>query len=416
MVEGWPEVVAAAVTLRRDLHRRPELAWTEHGTAAAIRDQLDRSGISWRACAETGTVATLAPDAPGRHIALRADIDAMPVREETGLAWSSEFDGVMHACGHDGHMAALFAAAWWIQANEAALPGPVTLLFQPAEEGGHGARRMIEDRALDDVVRPAAPADGATPRPVEAVFGWHNWPAIPHGQAVCPDGPVMSANGTFEIKVVGQGGHASQPESTRDPVLAAAAITVALQQIVARRLPPNQAAVVAVTSIMAPSGQTVTPDHALLSGSIRVGDTVQRDQVFDLITEIAVDTARSCGVEAVTVTVTRYGATVNHPVAAAEMRDALQATLGPDWHSAGTRVPVMASEDFSYYLERVPGAFALIGADDGHGHHHPCHSARYDFNDGLIPQAARVFARIAGVPVPEDAGGIVDPVTIEDAS
>lgn len=396
MPGGFPALVDAAVDLRRALHRRPELTWAETATAATIRTHLDRSGIEWRACADTGTVAILAPDAPGRHVALRADMDAMPVHEATGADWSSEHDGVMHACGHDGHMAALFAATWWLQQVEDQLPGPVTLLFQPAEEGGHGARRMIEDGALEGRP-PAGPG-----RPVDVIFGWHNWPAIPYGRAVCPDGAVMSANGTFQIEVVGEGGHASQPELTRDPVLAAAAITVALQQLVARRLPPQQAAVVAVTFIEAVSAETVTPDRAVLGGSIRVGDTVQRDVVFDLIAEVADATARAHGVKAVTTPRPRYGATVNHPVPAAEMREAFGIELGADWADAGINVPVMASEDFSYYLAEVPGAFALVGADDGQGHHEPCHSARYDFNDALIEHVARVYARLAGVPVGTD--------------
>lgn len=395
MTRGFTAIVDDAVALRHALHRRPELTWAEEATAEAVRARLDDAGIAWRPCAGTGTVATLAPDAPGRHVALRADMDAMPVVEATGAAWTSEVDGVMHACGHDGHMATLFAAAWWLKAHEDDLPGPVTLLFQPAEEGGHGAREMIADGALDG----HAPGPG---RPVDVVFGWHNWPAIPYGHAVCPDGAVMSANGTFRIEVVGQGGHASQPERTRDPVLAAAAITVALQQVVARRLPPQQAAVVAVTHLEAISAETVTPDRATIAGSIRIGDTAQRDHVFALIAEVASETAAAHGVTATTTPSPRYGATVNHPAPASEMRGALAAEYGDDWCSAGTAVPIMASEDFSYYLQQVPGAFALVGADDGDGHHEPCHSARYDFNDALIPHVARVYARLAGVPVPHD--------------
>ncbi len=392
MTGGFPALVDTAVALRRELHRRPELTWAETATAGTIRDRLDAAGIPWRPCADTGTVATLAPDAPGRHVALRADMDAMPVVEATGADWASEHDGVHHACGHDGHMATLLAATWWLADRQDELPGPVTLLFQPAEEGGHGAKAMIEDGALEG-------RDPGPGRPVDVVFGWHNWPAIPFGRAVCPDGAVMSANGTFRIDVVGEGGHASQPERTRDPVLAAAAITVALQQVVARRLPPQQAAVVAVTSIEAISAETVTPDRATLAGSIRVGDTEQRDRVFDLIAEVAADTARAHGVTAETTPRRRYDATVNHPDPAAELRAALASELGDDWHDPDTAVPIMASEDFSYYLAEVPGAFALVGADDGHGHHEPCHSARYDFNDALIDHVARVYARLAGVPV-----------------
>ncbi|MGB1580492.1 MAG: N(2)-acetyl-L-2,4-diaminobutanoate deacetylase DoeB2, partial [Nevskiales bacterium] len=331
-------------------------------------------------------VATLAPQAGGRHVALRADIDALPITEASGADWSSQRPGCMHACGHDGHTATLFAAAWWLKQHESELPGPVSLFFQPAEEGGHGALRMIEDGALQGI---------------DCIFGWHNWPAISFGKAVCPDGPVMAANGTFQINITGQGGHASQPESCRDPVLAAAAITTALQQIVARRLPPQQAAVISVTSIEAPSAATVIPDTAQIGGSFRIADDGLREQIGEWITEISQATAQAHGVTADVLMQPRYGVTVNHPAAAAQMRRGLAHCLGPDWHSNHTPVPIMASEDFSYYLREVPGAYALIGADDGQGHDLPCHSPRYDFNDALIPLVARLYLQLASAPSPD---------------
>ncbi len=381
----WAEMVDDATRLRRELHRRPELRFEEEATAARVRGILTELGIDHRPCAGTGTVATLAGDAPGRHVALRADLDAMPIEELTGAAWSSEHPGLMHACGHDGHTTTLLLAAQWLAAHTDALPGPVTLLFQPGEEGGHGAKAMIDDHALEGV---------------EAVFGWHNWPAIPFGHAACPDGAVMSANGTFRVELTGAGGHASQPEATRDPVLAAAAVVVALQQVVSRRLAPHRAAVVAVTWIDAQGADTVTPETAALGGSIRVPDTAARDEVFDLITAIAADTAAAHGVHATTTTTRRYDATVNHPGPAAELRAALTGELGPDAGAVALPLPVLASEDFSYYLAEVPGAFALIGAGDGAGHDEPCHSPRYDFNDRLLPIAARTLLRVAGAPLP----------------
>lgn len=383
---SWEQFTRAAVELRRDLHRAPELSWAEEQTARRIRAELDRARMAWRTCADTGTVATLAADKPGRHIALRADIDALPITEATGADWASQTEGCMHACGHDGHTATLFAAGWWLKQHESELPGPVSLLFQPAEEGGHGARRMIEDGALDGV---------------DMIFGWHNWPVIAFGKAVCPDGPVMAANGTFGITVTGRGGHASQPDQCRDPVLAAAAITTALQQIVARRLPPQQAAVISVTSIDARSAATVIPDTALIGGSFRIADDRLRATIGELITEIAQDTARAHGVSAEVEMQPRYGSTVNHPEAAAAMRAGLEQVLGPNWHSSDTPVPIMASEDFSYYLNEIPGAYALIGANDGAGHDLPCHSPRYDFNDALIPPVARLYLQLAGAPVPD---------------
>ncbi len=387
VANNWRSIVEEAVEFRRALHRAPELTWAERETAASIRARLDDLGIEWRECAQTGTIARLAAGASGRHVALRADIDALPIDERSGADWASERPGCMHACGHDGHAATLLAAAGWLKAREDELPGPVTLLFQPAEEGGHGAKAMIDDGALEGV---------------EAIFGWHNWPAIPFGRAVCPDGAVMAGNGTFEITVRGQGGHASQPELCRDPVLAAASIVNALQQVVSRRISPQAPTVLSITSIRADGGApTVIPDSAGLGGSFRLGDPDTRRQMTELIGEIARNTAAAHGVEADVSIHPRYDATVNHAAEAARYREALGAELGTDALDADLKTPIMASEDFSYYLKKIPGAFALVGADDGQGHDHPCHSPKYDFNDRLIDVVGRIYARIAGCPVEE---------------
>jgi len=385
---SWGDLISASANFRHELHKNPELSWQERDTAAAIRASLDSLDIPWRVCAETGTIATLALNAPGKHIGLRADIDALPIREASKHDHVSTRDGCMHACGHDGHSAALMSTAAWLKAHEADLPGPVTLLFQPAEEGGHGARRMIEDGAL---------------KGLDMIFGWHNWPAISFGKAVCPDGAVMAGNGTFRITLHGAGGHASQPENTRDPVLAAAAVTMALQQIISRRITPQNAAVVSVTSIDAPSGETVIPDSAKLAGSIRIANADDRARIDGMIKEIAEAQAAAYGVRAEVEIFPRYDATVNHPAGADLMRKALEADLGESWHFGEIPVPIMASEDFSYYLKELPGAFALIGADDGNGHHEPCHSPRYDFNDRLLPVVTRIYARLAGAPLPDQS-------------
>lgn len=385
VASDWPTIISNAQSFRRELHMAPELPWQEVKTAEAIRRRLDVLGIPWRACAGTGTLGFLAQDASGRRIALRGDIDALPIKEQTQREWRSKHDGCMHACGHDGHTATLMAAATWLKNHEDALPGPVTLLFQPAEEGGHGAKKMIEDGALENV---------------DAVFGWHNWPAIPFGKAVCPDGAIMAGNGTFNITVKGKGGHASQPELVRDPVLAAAAITMALQQIVARRVSPQRPLVVGVSSIDAPSYDTIVPETAKIGGSIRITDPADRDFVNGLIEQISKDVASAYGVEASVEIIRRYEATINHAPEAAIMRAGLEEELGAGWLSEQTPTPIMASEDFSYYLAAKPGAFALIGSDDGNDHDEPCHSPRYDFNDRLIPVVTRLFARLAGAPLP----------------
>lgn len=387
MQDRWQTILHQAIQFRHQLHRQPELTWEEENTSSSIRAQLDALDISWRSCARYGTLATLAADAKGPHIALRGDIDALPIHELTDLPYKSEVAGKMHACGHDGHTAALWATAAWLKAHEADLPGPVTLVFQPAEEGGHGARSMIEEGALEGIDR---------------IYGWHNWPAIPYGQAVCPDGPVMSGNGTFEIELKGKGGHASQPEICRDPVLAAAAITLNLQQIVSRRLPPQSASVVSVTSIDAINAPTVIPDRVRIGGSIRLAQPELRDIIDRLITEISEDTARTYGVSAQATTVKRYEATVNNAQAAEAYRNALGETLGPDWQYKDMHLPIMASEDFSYYLNQVPGAFALIGMSKTDAYQAPCHSPEYAFNDDLIGSVVKIFSRLVGAPLPDN--------------
>lgn len=377
MHKSWNEIIQTAVKFRRDLHRSPELAWAEKKTSGAIRHELALAKIPWRAVADTGTVAMLGKEDAGRTVALRADIDAMPITEKSAVPWASEISGCMHACGHDGHTATLLAVARWLKHQEEALPEPVIFIFQPAEEGGHGARHMIESGVLENV---------------RTVYGWHNWPAIPFGKAVCPDGTVMAANGTFRIIVKGKGGHASQPELCRDPVTAASAIVMALQQIVSRRLPPQKSAVVSVTYMEAPGKETVTPDRAILGGNIRIADDALRATVNDLIEKIAKDTARAWGVKAQIEIFPRYGATVNDPEEAGKMRKYLCMELGAQWEDKTIPLPVMASEDFHYYLNKIPGALALIGA----GSEVSLHSAAYDFNDALIESAARFLIRLAG--------------------
>lgn len=389
MSDYWQQTIAAAKTLRRELHSIPELGWQEVQTAEKVRSALTQLGISWRACADTGTVGILNADAAknnaARHIALRGDIDALPITEKTQKPYASVHEGCMHACGHDGHTATLLAAAQWLKHHESSLNCTVTLLFQPAEEGGHGAQRMIEDGALEGV---------------DEIYGWHNWPAIPFGEMLCPDGIVMSGNGTFTVRVEGKGGHASQPELCRDPVLAASAITLALQQIVSRQLPPQSAAVLSVTSIDAPSSATVIPATATIGGSIRVPNEAVRDQINQSINEISQFTAKSYGVQCEVDIERRYHSTINHSAQARNMRACWQQEWGEHAVNQTLPTPIMASEDFSYYLKAIPGAFALIGADDGPDHQAPCHSSFYDFNDRLIPRVVRLFSRLAGAPLP----------------
>ncbi|WP_301388559.1 N(2)-acetyl-L-2,4-diaminobutanoate deacetylase DoeB2 [Thalassolituus sp. UBA2590] len=385
MSDHWQETLSFAKNIRRELHQRPELSWEEHATAEKIRTVLTDLGIRWKKCATTGTVAVLNEQGSTPAIALRADIDALPINEDTDADWSSTSSGCMHACGHDGHTAVLLATARWLKLHENELSRQVILLFQPAEEGGHGAREMIREGALEGV---------------SEIYGWHNWPALPYGTMACPDDLIMCGNGTFDIRLAGKGGHASQPEVCNDVVLAGSAIVVAMQQVVSRRLPPQANAVVSVTQFNAGNAPTVLADSATIAGSIRVPDEATRELVNHSITTTAENTAAAYGVECQVTHHGRYQATINHPVQAQAARAAWTELYGDKALDHGRPMPVMASEDFSYYLREIPGAFALIGSDDGRRNPYPCHSPHYDFNDRLIEDVCRWFCRLTGMRTP----------------
>ncbi len=377
-------LIDQAIVFRKELHQYPEITWQEFETAKQIRTKLDELGIPWRACTETGTVAVIAPDAKAKNnsknIALRGDIDALPITEVVESDYKSKNEGVMHACGHDGHTATLWAVAAFLKQQEAELTNTVTLLFQPAEEGGHGAQKMVDDGALENV---------------DYVFGWHNWPNMPFGTAVCPDHTVMAGNGRVRIKVIGKGGHASQPEQCHDPILAASAITLNLQQIVSRRLPPQNGAVLSITSIDGKSAFNVTRDYVNIGGGIRFTEPEDFDAMIELIPQIAADTAKSYGCTAECEVGPIYPATINDAKAAHLYRNGLRDVLGEDWQDETTRMPVMGSEDFSYFLQERPGAYALIGATDGEQFKHSLHNPKYQFNDALIPKVIELFSLLA---------------------
>ncbi len=380
---NWQVAVNKAIELRHWFHRNPELTWEEQNTAAKIRECLSEWGIEWRACADFGTVATLGKQAKGKNIALRADMDALPIMETAEVDYQSQTPGKMHACGHDGHMAALLGTAYYLKQQEAELKNSVTLVFQPAEEGGHGAKKMIEDGALDGV---------------DEIYGWHNWPAIKFGKAICPDGPIMSGNASFFVEVTGEGGHASQPEACRDPLLAAAAMVMNIQQIVSRRLPPQAAVVMSVTQINAGTTTNIIPETVKFAGTIRYAEPHYQQIVTEHLNQVLEDTARSYAVSVSTKVKPFYNATVNHAQPAARFREVLQTELGEQYSQVGIQVPIMGAEDFSYYLQEVPGAFALIGMAESDGQaanfNYPCHSPNYIFNDKLLELVMRSFVKI----------------------
>lgn len=358
---------------RLDLHRHPELAFEEHRTGDFIAGRLAEYGLAVRRGAgRTGVVGTLSRGTSRRAIALRADMDALPIIEETGALHASTRPGIMHACGHDGHVAMLLAAAR-VAAGRNDLDGTVHFVFQPAEEVEGGAREMVADGLFRD-------------HPADAVYGLHNWPALQPGKVVARDGAMMAAFATFDITVTGRGAHGAMPHEGADPVVAAAQIVGALQAIAARNVSPLRSAVLSVTRMQGGNAYNVIPETMSLAGTTRwfepeVGALVERR-----LGETARAIAEGFGCRADVAYTRRYPATVNDASAAAFLREAANAS--------GLQVtdadPSMASEDFAFMLETLPGAYLWLGAGR-EGENPGLHSPRFDFNDAVLPDGVRLW-------------------------
>ncbi|MBA3709759.1 MAG: amidohydrolase [Planctomycetes bacterium] len=377
------DIVKHATGLRHRIHRQPELGYQEHQTAKLVRAELDRLGIPWQACAETGTLGRLAPKATGKHLAFRADLDALPVQELTKLPYASEREGHMHACGHDGHTASLLGAAAYLKSREKDLPGPVTLLFQPAEEGGHGAKRMIEEGALTGI---------------DEVYGYHNWPPFAQGTAGCIGGTILASNGEFVATVTGRGGHASMPHQSIDPLVTAATFVTMVQQVVSRQVSPIEAGVISVTTFHGGTANNVIPDAIELSGTVRAVTTALRDELARKTGEILDAACRISGCKASFTYRPCYPATVNDHACAAKAAAAIERAMGKGAVFTNA-LPIMGAEDFSYYLQERPGTYFLLGGGKPGTTMEPCHSPRFDYNDALIPYVVKIWADLAGVPV-----------------
>ncbi len=374
-----PAVFASAVSFRRALHARPETAFEEVETARAAAERMRARGFAVRTgLGKTGVRAIFETGCPGRTVLLRADLDALPVAERTGLPFAAT-NGSMHACGHDGHVAALDAAADLLLLEPPAR-GRVVFAFQPAEEGAGGAAAMIADGVLED------------PRP-DAVFGIHLWTALPLGRAGVVAGPMMAAVDEFRIDVAGGGGHAASPHETTDAVVAAAHVVTALQTVVARRLPPLSPAVVSVTSIHGGSAYNVLPDSVTLLGTCRSFDEDARERLAALVPEVAAHAAAASGCAAKTTYTRRSGAVVNDAGESGRAARLAAEILGPSAVAPDCRT--MGGEDFSEFLRRVPGAFAFVGAAPAAGPRGPHHAADFDFDERALPHAARLLAAYA---------------------
>ena len=354
------------VALRRDLHQNPELSWAERRTAGRVAAFLEGAGLDLRAdLAGTGVVATVRGGA-GRTVLLRVDMDGLPIQEQGAAAYASRVPGVMHACGHDGHVAMGAAAARVLGARR--LAGEVRMLFQPAEEGEGGAQGMVAAGVLDGV---------------DLVLGVHLWNELPVGVLGVKAGPLMAAVDRLRVVVRGRGGHGGNPHRAADPVVAAAHVVVALQSVVAREVSPVQAAVVTVGAIHGGQAFNVIPDEVTLTGTIRTFDPQLRREMPARIQRIASGVAQALQCAAEVEVRPGNPAVVNDAAAAALARRAAVRVVGEE--AVREPEPTMGGEDMAVYFERVPGCFVFVGsANPDRGYDQPHHSPRFDFDEDAL--------------------------------
>jgi len=385
-VGQWVEGILGEVrALRRELHQQPELGYEEHATAARVVAELSKmEGMEVRTgLAGTGVVATLRGDLAGPCVGLRADMDALPIEEKSGVAWASRVPGKMHACGHDGHTAILIGAARVLHRMRDELEGPVRFIFQPAEEGGKGGARMVEDGALEN------------PR-VDAVFGLHNMPfeETHVGQLALCEGAAMAGSGLFRIVVRGKGGHAAFPHRCVDPIVVGTHIVQALQAIVSRQVDPIAPAVISVTQFHAGSAFNVIPERAELCGTFRALDAVVLKDLEVSIGARARAVAEAFGASVEADVAINYPVVVNHARTSALFRRVVEELgRGSDLRAVP---PMMGSEDFAFYQLERPGTFWFLPSRPVDKPSVPfCHHPEYDFNDDALRDGIRVTVELA---------------------
>ena len=378
---------AGIAALRRDIHAHPELCFQEIRTADLVAAKLTEWGIPvHRGLGKTGVVGIVKNGQSQRAVGLRADMDALPMQEFNTFPHASKHAGRMHACGHDGHTAMLLAAAQHLAASRN-FDGTVYLIFQPAEEGGGGAREMIKDGLFERF-------------PMEAVFGMHNWPGMPVGKFAVSAGPVMASSNEFKITIRGKGSHAALPHNGIDPVPIACQIVQAFQTIISRNKKPIDAGVISVTMIHAGEATNVVPDSCELQGTVRTFTLEVLDMIEKRMRQVAEHICAAHEAQCEFAFERNYPPTINAAAEAEFARQVMAGIVGPD--NVAPQEPTMGAEDFAYMLQAKPGAYCFIANGDGshremgHGGG-PCmlHNPSYDFNDDLIPLGATYWVRLA---------------------
>ncbi|HVO46096.1 MAG TPA: M20 aminoacylase family protein [Steroidobacteraceae bacterium] len=386
LIEPIRADAAALRTLRRDLHAHPELGFQEQRTSDLVAKTLTDWGIPvHRGLGKTGVVGTIKSGKSDRAVGLRADMDALPITERNTFSHVSVNQGRMHACGHDGHTTMLLSAAQYL-ARHRDFDGTVYLIFQPAEEGGGGAREMIRDGLFDLF-------------PMEALFGIHNWPGLPAGQFAVKSGPVFASSNDFRITIRGKGAHAAMPHNGIDPVPVACQMVQAFQTIISRNKRPIDAGVISVTMLRAGETTNVVPDTCELQGTVRTFTLEVLDLIEKRMRQVAEATCQAFEATCEFAFRRNYPPTINHPAETEFVRNLLSGTFGAD--SVREFEPTMGAEDFSFFLLEKPGCYFVIGNGDGahrsEGHGAgPCmlHNPSYDFNDDLIPLGGSMWVRL----------------------
>ncbi|MCB2016567.1 MAG: amidohydrolase [Hydrogenophaga sp.] len=390
LIDSLVTQAATIAAVRRDIHAHPELCFEEVRTADVVAAKLAEWGIPvHRGMGTTGVVGIVHgrdDGACGRAIGLRADMDALPMQEHNHFEHASRHAGKMHACGHDGHTAMLLAAAQHLSTHRN-FDGTVYLIFQPAEEGGGGAREMIKDGLFEQF-------------PVEAVFGMHNWPGMPFGTFAASAGPVMASSNDFRITIRGKGSHAALPHNGIDPVPVACQMVQAFQTIITRNKKPVDAGVISVTMIHTGEANNVVPESCEIQGTARTFTYEVLDLIERRMQEVAEHTCAAFGATCEFRFRRNYPPTVNHPAETAFAREVMADIVGPE--RVLVQEPTMGAEDFAFMLQKRPGCYVFIANGDGvhrdmgHGEG-PCtlHNPSYDFNDDLIPLGATYWVRLA---------------------
>ncbi len=371
--------LAEAVALRHQIHQYPELKYEEVKTAELITNTLKSYGYTpLTGIAKTGVVAVLDSGKPGKTVALRADMDALPVTETSGLTYASQRPGLMHACGHDGHVATLLLVANVLRDFTDHFTGKIKFIFQPAEEGGNGAAAMIAAGVLEN------------PH-VDAIFGYHNLPTLKKNAVFVKPGCIMAGAIFFEIFLNGRGGHGAAPELCIDPVYAGSQIIQSLQSIVSRTVSPFETVVLSITQFHAGNANNVIPETAMLGGSFRFTDNELANTIQTKLEKIVHGVAESFGVKAKIEYVTVAPATINS-TKEADFILAIAMELYGDAGAIKMQRNIMATEDFSFFLQKVPGCFFLVGTGENNPY---CHTPDFQFDDDIIPRAAEMLSQAA---------------------